>query len=145
MTDVTSRVLADIDDAIEGYITNDYDVSADAMRWTPEPADDDEAAGDWQPVFDMDAARQAMNAFQQVVFPQFAQVQRAFAEIGKVLRRTVYANHHPVFAPTVYGDGYRQHYRSCCLCNPAGNPKPLPLNGTEYRRRTRSRRRRNRR
>lgn len=265
MTNDTEQVLKSIDDAIEGYVTNDYNVSADAMRWAPEPADEEETAPELQPrtsaqwiesllalvrhevqcsvaeleawyaearrladesfeisptrislprrfppcincggpveafsetdelhprgrrisfspcgcelrvaasqmlavpgtsgegfdrraarlgtlsfqrpVFATDAARQVMNAFQQVVFPQFTQVQRAFTEIGKALRRTVDANH-PTFAPLQYGDDYRRHYRSCRLCNPAGNPKPLPVNGAEYRRRARSRRRRNRR
>ena len=51
---------------------------------------------------------------------------------------------HERLAPMMYED-YRRHRIRCALCNPAGNPKPLAVNGAEYRRRTRTRRRRNRR
>lgn len=51
---------------------------------------------------------------------------------------------HDDLARLMYED-YRAHRIRCRLCNPAGNPKPLRVNGAEYQRRTRARRRRNRR
>ncbi|WP_181871038.1 hypothetical protein [Sphaerisporangium album] len=43
------------------------------------------------------------------------------------------------------GPQYARHRRRCRACNPAGNPRPLPINGHEYARRRRARaRRRNR-
>lgn len=38
-----------------------------------------------------------------------------------------------------HGDRYAQHRRRCRICNPAGNPRPLPINGHEYTRRRRAR------
>lgn len=80
---------------------------------------------------------------------------RALRPVGVMVQRhaealkqamTVIGKHmHGQLAPMSYGDDYRQHRRACRLCNPAGNPKPLTVNGAEYRRRTRARRRRNRR
>jgi hypothetical protein len=67
-------------------------------------------------------------------------VKRAGVVFGEVARRN-----HPTVARLQYGEDYRRHRRACRICNPAGNPKPLKVNGAEYRRRTRARRRRNRR
>jgi hypothetical protein len=268
MTDQTERVLANIDDAIEGYVTNDYDVSADAMRWTPEPADEEETTPESQPrissqwmeplfalawlarqepqcsvaeleawyaeaqrladdslefaltptrispprqfppcincggpvqaftvtdelhpwgrrisfepcgcdlrvtasqmlaapgtagegfdrtgarlaalfresVVDREAARRSVVAVTEPLasgIEAFAALGRAFGAVGKAFKAQ--ADHtHTQLAPRLYGDGYRRHYRSCRLCNPAGNPKTLCIDGSEYRRR-RSRRRR---
>lgn len=36
MTDGTDRVLASIDEAIDGYVSEDWTVGDDAMRWQPE-------------------------------------------------------------------------------------------------------------
>lgn len=49
---------------------------------------------------------------------------------------------HATTAPTVYGDGYLRHRRRCRSCNPAGNPKPLKVNGADYTRRRNRRHRR---
>jgi hypothetical protein len=75
---------------------------------------------------------------------QIAEIVRALPPVGEILK--AYGDRdHPRLAVVLYGDDYRRHRRTCRLCNPAGNPKPLPINGVEYRRRTRARRRRNRR
>lgn len=64
----------------------------------------------------------------------------AFAtEFAKSVRRS-----HATLAPLTYGDGYRRHRRTCRACNPAGNPKPLKVDGREYTRRRKNRRRRGR-
>lgn len=57
---------------------------------------------------------------------------------------TVVARTHAATAPALYGDEYRRHRRTCRACNPAGNPKPLKVNGPDYTRRRRRRRRRGR-
>lgn len=172
MTGDTDRVLADIDDVIDDYVTWDG-ISADAMRWTSDSAREDTGghevlrASYWSemttwhnqwpttwceeprsfayvPTFDIEGTRRAFATMQQALVPHFAQVQEAYAAFGKVVRAAADANH-PAFARLTMGDDYRRHHRSCPLCNPAGNPKPLAANGAEYRRRTRSRSRRNRR
>ncbi|HZX37996.1 MAG TPA: hypothetical protein VFF37_06620 [Streptomyces sp.] len=52
-----------------------------------------------------------------------------------------YTKHwHRSFGSYVYGTRYRRHRRHCRVCNPAGFPRPLPINGHEYHRRTRNRR-----
>lgn len=190
MTGDTERVLADIDDAIDGYVTwNGY--SADAMCWraddpsTPEDGGwvdfgyvtdgshfgsggHDIAGSAWcsevphiwrnrwpdawsaemprftyRHEFDPERARQALGAINQTIVPQLEQLKQAFAALGRFTRRAVDANH-PSFARMTMGDDYRRHRRRCRLCNPAGNPKPLAMNGADYARRRRSRSRRNR-
>jgi hypothetical protein len=74
--------------------------------------------------------------------PRIAEVGRAFGAVGKSFKVLAERSHVQI-APRLYGDDYRRHHRICRLCNPAGNPKPLAVNGGEYRRRTRARRRKN--
>jgi len=65
----------------------------------------------------------------------------------KALRVQLSANvrsAHVSLAPLMYGDDYSRHRRSCRVCNPAGNPKPLKVDGREYARRRKNRRRRGR-
>jgi len=61
------------------------------------------------------------------------------AEFAKSIRRS-----HAKLAPLTYGEDYRRHRRNCRDCNPAGNPKPLKVDGREYARRRKNRRRRGR-
>lgn len=61
------------------------------------------------------------------------------SEIAKLTVTT-----HVTYGPVIYGDGHRRHRRTCCMCNPAGNPKPLKVNGADYARRRKNRRRRGR-
>lgn len=44
MTEGTDRALAAIDEAIDGYVSEDWHVSGDAMRWQPE---EPEQSGKW--------------------------------------------------------------------------------------------------
>lgn len=72
------------------------------------------------------------------------QAGRAFGAVGKAF--SVQADRiHVRIAPRLYAEEYRWHRRACRLCNPAGNPRPLRVNGAEYTRRTRAEKRRNRR
>lgn len=64
----------------------------------------------------------------------------AFATgFAKSIRRS-----HAKLAPLTYGDDYRRHRRTCRDCNPAGNPNPLKVDGRDYARRRKNRRRRGR-
>ena len=173
MTDDTDRVLASIDDAIDGYVTWDGD-SDDALNWEANPAepfdeaawlqdgyvDDEGVDGDaqvvticaeisgfsdewpnnWTTSPDPEAVGRAFAAINRALQPQFEAMKSAVVSIGKAFKLIVDANH-PQFALMTYGDDYRWHYRSCRLCNPAGNPKPLKVDGAEYRRRRNRRRR----
>lgn len=60
-------------------------------------------------------------------------------ELAKSIRRS-----HAKLAPLTYGEDYRRHRRTCRDCNPEGNPKPLKVDGREYARRRKNRRRRGR-
>lgn len=68
-------------------------------------------------------------------------MRRAIQEMAKGVLK-VATRAHAVTAPTTYGDDYRRHRRNCRACNPAGNPKPLKVNGADYARRRKNRRRR---
>lgn len=233
MTDSTDRVLASIDEAIDGYVSEDWAVSGDAMRWQPEePADAAKGglpdivhtvevsfgvdhARAIPPSVWADTLRQALNLHRAIesgevtprwsypdtsddsdsrwtelghtadggfvyarpvprfnfgglvpdpetatriahelvramtgsveqMRPAVAEMGLAFGTVGKSFKSLAERSHVQI-APRLYGDDYRRHRRPCRLCNPAGNPKPLTVNGAEYRRRTRARRRRNRR
>jgi hypothetical protein len=203
VTDSTDRVLASIDEAIDGYVSWDPDTSPDAMRWrpdkpaearmgratgtaaTPRPRPDarppcsppraywapagalpggPEAWTDLGYVADggfvygeprladhVEAARRLNDQLTVTVRADVDAVMAAFASIGRAIKQMgaafgeVAKRNHPAVARLQYGDDYRRHRRTCRLCNPAGNPKPLAVNGAEYRRRTRARTRRNRR
>jgi hypothetical protein len=180
LSNSTDRVLAAIDEAVDGYITWDPDTSTDAMRWRPEKptrhagrvylapegalADGptgwtelgyttDGGFARTAPVLaeHIEAARHLSDQLTVTFRANLDAATRAFASIAGAMRqvsgafkRVIDANH-PAVAPAIYGDDYRRHRRTCRRCNPAGNPKPMPVNGAEYQRRTRSRRHRNRR
>lgn len=68
-------------------------------------------------------------------------MRRAIQGFAKSLLKVV-GRTHATMAPAMYGDGYRRHRRNCRACNPAGNPKPLNVDGREYARRRKNRSRR---
>jgi hypothetical protein len=128
-------------DLIDGAL-RDYELSSDAMRWTP----DRDAARDngWSRmqgmtpsvvIFDevamftagMQAAGQALASFA-------AAISRGFAL--SVLSPDMAAAHraHAIYWP-------RQHVR-CSDCHPIAHPRPLVINGAQYRRRQKARKRR---
>lgn len=92
---------------------------------------------------DPEAPARALRALNDALQPQFEAMKSAVISVGKALQQVVVANH-PSFARMTMSDDYQKHRARCRLCNPAGNPTPLKVNGAEYRRRTRARRRRNR-
>lgn len=180
MTEPTRRVLASIDDAINGYVSEDDTVSYDAMRWSPEepqkpnpgraywapPGTLDEGPAGWMELGRVagdglvpggalsehaDAARRLNETLNVVVRANVQAVSSAFGSLKVAFGRIASAfgeqsrRHHVQIAPRLYAEEFRWHRRSCRLCNPAGNPKPLRVNGADYRRRTRARKRRNRR
>lgn len=105
------------------HVLHDYEVSGDAMRWTPEP----------RPVPTLTAG-------------QIAAFGRAFAAVGETVNRQMRA---VVKVAQQVGKAYvkfahrvMEHDRvRCRVCRPYANPKPLAF-GAEYRRRTRRRNRR---
>jgi hypothetical protein len=147
VTDSTDRVLASIDETIDGYVSEDWAVSGDAMRWQAEKPDNIRTVRYNVHVtssMDAEAIARAFRPIGVMVQRQVESLREAFASLGKMINRSV-EHVHTAIAPMHYGDDYRRHRRACRLCNPAGNPPPLLINGAEYRRRTRARRRRNRR
>jgi hypothetical protein len=132
-------VSGDILDAIDGALF-DYATSKDAMRWQP-PEEQPEPLlpTPMIPVnIDIDLSG-FMRGFEQLGEVMESLV-RGFAEalkpVGKFVQRISHdidAREHP-----------RWHKRRCRTCNPRGNPRPLAVNGHEYRRRRKARMRRNR-
>lgn len=201
MTDDTERVLANIHDAIEGYVTWDPETSADAMRWRPEQPErpartggialghrsppmreqeppprvssraraylapagagldhpetwtelghivgDGFAVGGIIPNQEENwaAANRALSSVVEQARCSIVVVSRAFEQMVRAVRDAAQAvtnQRHPKIAPRLYGEDYRRHRRSCRLCNPTGNPKPLKVDAGEYRRRRNRRRR----
>jgi hypothetical protein len=124
MTDNTDRVLASIDEALEGYVSEDWAVSGDAMRWRPD------AVPDAAEVHLPDISRTFEVAFNI-----------AYEAVGRpagwwIVQRPVPELPWPTSDWTVDWRDGAVYIES---------PKPFAINGAEYRRRTRSRRRRNRR
>lgn len=83
------------------------------------------------------------------VFVQFAEeMRRQHERMVADIRRfggafaKVTARWHANLAPMTFGHEYRRHRRRCRACNPAGNPRPLKVNGADYARRRKNRRRR---
>jgi len=147
VTDSTDKVLVSIDEAIDGYVSEDESVSYDAMRWQPEEPDNVRAVRHDVRVtntMDPEAIARALRPIGVMVQQQAEALQKTFGTLAKMINRSV-GHVHTSIAPMHYGDDYRRHRRGCRLCNPPGNPKPLAVNGAEYRRRTRARRRKNRR
>jgi hypothetical protein len=121
--------LAAIDEAVDTWVTRDWAVSKDAMRCAPQP-----------PGAHVHLA-QLMGPFVEHFRNQLAQVTCAIGTIADHAVENARI-HHARLAPLIYGDTYRRHRRNCCVCNPAGNPRPLKVNGADYARRRKARRHR---
>lgn len=148
-----------IDAALEGW--NDYDlsVSPDAMRWAPdEPALDSQelvpistggAAVGYTVYRPSGAAptpeqmQQSVAAFRHIVQRNQAGLLAAMRMVAAHVSKTI-RHVHVGTAPLAYGDDYRRHRRRCRFCNPAGNPKPLTVDGADYHRRRKNRNKRRR-
>ena len=84
---------------------------------------------------------QVFRHFAEHLKRQQAAMVRACQGFGRSLLKTA-ARAHVMTAPATYGDAYGKHRRCCRSCNPAGNPKPLKVNGADYARRRKNRSRR---
>ncbi|MEV4672709.1 hypothetical protein AB0K34_13725 [Actinomadura sp. NPDC049382] len=135
------ETLSAIDAAIDGWVGRDFTVSKDAMRVSPGPPPD-------LPV------RATVDRVTCHTIDEWADLCRRIIDAWMGLRPTVKAigirlsanvrSAHVSLAPLIYGEDYRRHRRTCRACNPAGNPKPLKVNGREYARRRKNRRSRGR-
>lgn len=110
----------------------DYETSSDAMRWSPDPE------------------RVAPDPALPMVFVDFdlGPLVRGFQQMSEALARAVIPAFHAAIEPVrqmahaVDAGWYpRQHIR-CHQCHPMANPKPLAVNGAQYRRRQKARKRR---
>ena len=144
------RVTHGILDSIDGALY-DFETSKDAMRWVPE---DERHAGNRpaavSPWHDLAGAALVLNSpsatalmltvdadeFNQALNELAAAVTRAFRP---VIEDTVKAFHglSAVLSPELH--------RKCWTCHPKRKPKPLAVDGHEYQRRLRARRKRKRR
>jgi hypothetical protein len=130
---VTPGILDSIDGALR-----DFETSKDAMRWLPEDKRPDGPASDGIPG---GAAPVAVAV--TVDAEEFARALNDFAEImARVLRPAVEdtARLFHAISAAFFPD---QHLR-CHTCHPARRPKPLAVDGHEYRRRMKARQRRRR-
>lgn len=158
MTD-PDETLSAIDAAIDGWADYDDSVSDDAMRWAPEQPERQWQGARPTLTFLDEAHILVEPARQQVILtPEQIETFRHLADhvkrhhdaMCRAIQGTfkglmkVVARAHATTAPMTYGDAYRRHRRTCRACNPAGNPKPLKVNGREYARRRKNRRRRGR-
>lgn len=112
-------VLEAIDNAVE-----DWETSGDAMRWTPEVPDIYAALGPER----MAALQHAFRQVSVTVRVMVRQYTRAFGRMAHRLHR-LHAAQHP-----------KEHLR-CRTCRPHANPAPLCIDGHEYNRRRRRRKR----
>jgi hypothetical protein len=142
VTSATSEVLASIDGALAAYGTVDYGDTGDQMRWRPETpglviCDDGQPLplARWSPPAVRTDVTEAGIGRPDVLL-RFAAGWEAFSvEVVNATRAI-----HDLYA--VWRSP--QHKRRCRECNPRGNPPPLKVDGREYRRRIRNRRKRGR-
>lgn len=148
----TDDTLSAIDAALAGWSDYDGIVSEDAMRWAPEePAPVITSTAEWTDIGWTDTDQRLVDispgtaiigehtfrAFREAI-PSIASTTQVLVVHLEGAARSIHAG----TAPLVYGDDYRRHRRGCRFCNPAGNPKPLKVNGADYTRRRKNRRRR---
>lgn len=117
---MTSGILDQIDGALR-----DFDTSGDAMRWVPEGG-----RRPWPDAVTIDTEEftRSLNEFGEAVI-------RAFRPVIEDTARQFHALSAALFPV--------QH-RRCATCPPGRKPKPLAVNGHEYQRRLKARRRRRR-
>lgn len=125
--------VASIDGALD-----DWESAPDAARWHTQGGPDG-----LQPTPGEQLARitDGMIAWGNAYLAAMTPVVRAFTEAVKPIMQ--------VHFDAVAGIGHTAHriydprqHRRCHRCNPAGNPRPLAINGAGYRRRQRNRKKR---
>lgn len=150
---MTADVLASIDGALAAYGSVDYGETGDQMRWHPGRVICDDGRPLWpaprkappalewdgdypdddRPGFTVTAhyrTRQGYNACVRVTV--YSEAARIAAEAKMAKAR------HP------YPGWFPRPASRCGDCNPRGNPEPLAVDGREYQRRLRDRRKRGR-
>jgi hypothetical protein len=127
-------VSGDILDVIDGTL-RDYAVSGDAMRWSPDPeAREADTDGGASLLLSVD-----VSGFVEGL----RQVCEAIARLGAVCAKAMRPM--DLLAALCTGRHERPRDRARCpRCNPRGNPGALAVNGREYQRRLRNRRKRGR-
>lgn len=127
-------------DLIDGAL-RDYELSSDAMRWTPDETARDDGWSQMQGmtpslvIFDECAA--AFSTTMQAAGQALRTLVGGFQLFTEALGAVEFPPSHiacAILRP-------RQHVR-CHDCNPIANPRPLAINGAAYRRRQKARRRR---
>lgn len=139
-------VSTDILETIDGALL-DFDLSTDAMRWCPEGKRVPVPRGTPAAVTPLDGATWTAPAPVTVdVFVDTAQFTRLLNEFIETLSRAV----RPVLDDAARGLHalsaalFPGQHRRCLTCRPSRKPKPLAVDGHEYQRRLRARRRRKR-
>lgn len=127
-------MAGDILDAIDGALL-DWETSQDAMRWTP---------AEKRPV----RADDAMAALARTAI-DMSGIVRGFQQMGEAMGRALYEMFAPLrkLSATLATIAHMQEPGShghCRTCHPEQAPRPLAVNGHEYRRRQRARQRRKR-
>ena len=139
----------DVLDAIDGAL-RDYDTSHDAMRWVPDRVICDGGQplriGWHQPgsitvltptvIAVDDATAAAFTALAQ----RFQALGRATVDMWEPAAKAIADLAHAIDR----GINPGLHNRWCARCRPLANPRPLCIDGAEYRRRQRNRRKRRR-
>lgn len=107
-------------DAIDSTL-RDYSISSDAMRWAP----------------DVPAPTVSFRVAADITrfMAGMADTARALTEGSKPIAQAVRTTQAAFHKLTHQRD--RKHRARCAVCNPAGNPKSMPINRAEYRRRRR--------
>lgn len=122
-------------DSIDGAL-RDFETGRDAMRWLPEESRTEETrpdAGDAALVAEV-LGRAAAQAAEDIG-RMFAVLQPAVEAQARAAGQLIHNAHRALYP--------RQHQR-CGTCHPWRKPKPLAVDGREYQRRLRARRRRRR-
>jgi hypothetical protein len=138
MTSATDNVLASIDGALTDYGYIESGEVGSSMRWRPEPPEA-EPDPEWHNLDDLH--------FLDGDRPEFTVTAhyRTSAGFNACVRATVYSEAARVAMAKVrhpYPGWSPRPASRCEECNPRGNPGPLAVNGSEYQRRIRNRRRR---
>lgn len=165
--------MTSILDSIDGALA-DYATSKDAMRWVPEEQRDEAEAvpgdviatiggtGDTvmtsgAPWYPLTGARLAFDRSPGTTPAERGEARRTLAEDGRRLGEAIDELGHAIgeafrplldWAKRMFHDLSRllfpKQHRRCVTCYPSRKPKPLAVDGHEYQRRLRNRRRRRR-
>ena len=110
MTDSTDRVLASIDEAIDGYVSEDWTVGDDAMRWRPEEPEQREQGDPWiaSEVWGQ-AIQSAASASVVDWFGEYFDEHMALSGFQRAFLNQMYASTTPDFESD-YARAYRERY-----------------------------------